>query len=138
MSSDHLTRRGWLAGAALTTAHLAQASKTAASSDPLQWSLTQAADALKKRTISSEELTKLCLARIHLLEPKLNAVITLQEETALAQARECDRRRAADSSVGPLYGIPIALKDKPGCEQLRQRMSLEIECRRKTPKSRGA
>jgi aspartyl-tRNA(Asn)/glutamyl-tRNA(Gln) amidotransferase subunit A len=111
MNSNHVTRRSWLAGATVAATQLAKSSNAAASSDPLQWSLIQAADGLQKRTVSSEELTKLCLARIHKLEPQLNAVITLQEETALAQARECDRQRAAGNSVGPLQGIPIALKD---------------------------
>ncbi len=77
----------------------------------MEWTLNQAADRLSQRRVSSEELTKLCLARIHKLEPGLNAVITLQEETALAQARECDRQRAAGRALGHLYGVPIALKD---------------------------
>jgi aspartyl-tRNA(Asn)/glutamyl-tRNA(Gln) amidotransferase subunit A len=97
-----LTRRALLAGAAIATV---QAKATA--TDPLDWTLNEAADALAKRTISSEELTKLCLARIHKLDPQLNAFITLEEQSALAQARECDRHRKA----GRLYGIPIALKD---------------------------
>jgi aspartyl-tRNA(Asn)/glutamyl-tRNA(Gln) amidotransferase subunit A len=77
----------------------------------LDWTLNEAAENLRRRTISSEELTKLCLARIHKLQPALNAVITLQEESALAQARECDRQRAAGQSLNRLHGIPLALKD---------------------------
>ena len=115
MNSNHLTRRSWLAGAAVTATELARASNKASngtgSNDPLQWSLTEAAVALNKRRVSSEELTKLCFARIQTLEPRLNAIITLQEESALTQARECDRQRAAGNRAGPLYGIPIALKD---------------------------
>jgi aspartyl-tRNA(Asn)/glutamyl-tRNA(Gln) amidotransferase subunit A len=103
MNSEKLTRRTLLAGAAVVAT--ARAKPTAA--DPLDWTLNEAADALAKRTISSEELTKLCLARIHKLEPALNAFITLEEQSALEQARECDRHRKA----GRLYGIPIALKD---------------------------
>ncbi|HEY1948634.1 MAG TPA: amidase, partial [Bryobacteraceae bacterium] len=97
-----MTRRALLAGAAITAV---QAKATA--TDPLDWTLNEAADALAKRAISSEELTKLCLARIHKLDPALNAFITVEEQSALAQARECDRHRKA----GRLYGIPIALKD---------------------------
>src|ERR1700712_1089730 len=78
-----------------------------AATDPLDWTLNEAADALARRTISSEELTKLCFARIHKLDPVLNAFITLQEQSALEQARDCDRQR----KPGRLYGIPIALKD---------------------------
>jgi aspartyl-tRNA(Asn)/glutamyl-tRNA(Gln) amidotransferase subunit A len=103
MNSEKLTRRTLLAGATVVAATRAKATAT----DPLDWTLNEAADALAKRTISSEELTKLCLARIHKLDPKLNAFITLEEQSALEQARECDRHRKA----GRLYGIPIALKD---------------------------
>jgi aspartyl-tRNA(Asn)/glutamyl-tRNA(Gln) amidotransferase subunit A len=107
MSSDDLTRRTLLAGAAA----MAAASSARAASDPLDWSLTEASQALSKGTVSSEELTKLCLARIHKLDPALNAFITLTEESALQQARECDRQRKAGRVASRLYGVPIALKD---------------------------
>jgi aspartyl-tRNA(Asn)/glutamyl-tRNA(Gln) amidotransferase subunit A len=82
-----------------------------AAPDPLDWTLTEAAHALANGTVSSEELTSLCLARIHKLDPVLNAFITLDEQAALQQARECDRQRRTRRSLPPLYGIPIALKD---------------------------
>jgi len=107
MSSDDLTRRTLLAGAAA----MAAVSSARAASDPLDWSLTEASQALAKGTVSSEELTKLCLARIHKLDPSLNAFITLTEESALQQARECDRQRKAGRAASRLYGVPIALKD---------------------------
>lgn len=107
MSSDGLTRRRLLAG----TAALAAVSSARAASDPLDWSLTEASQALASGKVSSEELTKLCLARIHKLDPSLNAFITLTEESALQQARECDRQRKAGRVVSRLYGVPIALKD---------------------------
>src|SRR5271154_3992613 len=107
MSSDDVTRRTLLAGAAA----LAAASRAQAASDPLDWTLTEASHALAKCTVSSEELTKLCLARIHKLDPALNAFITLDEETALRQAQECDRQRKAGRASSPLHGVPIALKD---------------------------
>jgi aspartyl-tRNA(Asn)/glutamyl-tRNA(Gln) amidotransferase subunit A len=75
------------------------------------WTLHQPAAALAKRTISSEELTKLCLERIHKYGKGLKAFITLTEESALLEARECDRQRAAGQKCGRLHGIPNALKD---------------------------
>ena len=107
MSSDDLTRRTLLAGAAA----MAAVSSARAASDPLDWSLTEASQALAKGTVSSEELTKLCLARIHKLDPQLNAFITLTEESALQQARECDSQRKAGRVASRLHGVPIALKD---------------------------
>ncbi len=111
MSSEGVSRRNLLVGTTIAAAQLIAAPERAVESEPQDWTLTQAAHALAKRRISSEELTKFCLTRIHQLDPQLNAVITLQEETALAQARECDRRGATQNTPSRLLGIPIALKD---------------------------
>jgi aspartyl-tRNA(Asn)/glutamyl-tRNA(Gln) amidotransferase subunit A len=84
----------------------------ASADDPLGWTLQQAAQALAKRAISSEELTKLCLERIQKLNGKLNAFITITGEQALDQARQADRELASGSRRrSPLLGVPIALKD---------------------------
>jgi aspartyl-tRNA(Asn)/glutamyl-tRNA(Gln) amidotransferase subunit A len=107
MSSDGVTRRTLLAGAAAIGA----VSRAQAAIDPLNWTLTEAAHALTKGTVSSEELTKLCLDRIRKLDAVLNAFITLDEESALNQARQCDRQRKAGRVSALLYGVPIALKD---------------------------
>ena len=65
---------------------------------------------LRRREISSLDLTRACLARIERYQPELNAFISVTEQTALAQAAEADRRRAAGES-GVLLGVPIAHKD---------------------------
>jgi aspartyl-tRNA(Asn)/glutamyl-tRNA(Gln) amidotransferase subunit A len=77
------------------------------SGEPADWTLSEAARALARRTISSKELTEHCLARIHRYDGALNTFITLTEESALKQAAACDAR----PSAGRLHGIPIALKD---------------------------
>jgi len=105
-----ITRRALLAGAAAAAAQSTPA-QTEPSADALAWTLTEAAAALRKRSISSEELTKLCLARIANLDNRLNTFTTLDADSAMAQARECDRRRGSGQTAGPLFGIPIALKD---------------------------
>lgn len=113
MSSDGVTRRTFLAAAtaAAAAAAIGPVFRVQAAADPLDWTLTEAARALANGTVSSEELTRLCLARIHKLDPVLNAFITLDEQGALEQARECDRQRRAARALSPLHGIPIALKD---------------------------
>jgi aspartyl-tRNA(Asn)/glutamyl-tRNA(Gln) amidotransferase subunit A len=111
MSSDGLTRRSWLTGAAVVAAEMGTASRAEAGPDPLRWTLSEAAAALAQGTVSSEELTKLCLARIGKLDQLLNAFITLDEESALNRARACDRERKAGGASGRLHGIPLALKD---------------------------
>src|SRR6266403_5516810 len=71
----------------------------------------------RKRKISPVEITKLMLARIERLNPKLNAYITVTAEVALAQAKKAEaelfgpRGRKGHPDRGLLYGIPISLKD---------------------------
>ncbi len=111
MSFEEITRRRWLAGSAAILAQMGPASRAETRPDPLAWTLNEAAAALAQRTISSEELTKLCLARIAKLDHALNSFITLDADSALNQARESDRRRNAGRASSHLDGIPLALKD---------------------------
>ncbi|HUD85499.1 MAG TPA: Asp-tRNA(Asn)/Glu-tRNA(Gln) amidotransferase subunit GatA, partial [Xanthobacteraceae bacterium] len=73
-------------------------------------SLGELADRLAGRQISSVELTRHFLARIERLNPRLNALITLTAELALASAAAADRRLAAGER-GRLLGIPLIHKD---------------------------
>jgi len=66
---------------------------------------------IKKRKISSLELTKLYLSRLKKYDPILKCVITLTEELALKQAAQADREIAAGKYRGPLHGIPWGAKD---------------------------
>jgi aspartyl-tRNA(Asn)/glutamyl-tRNA(Gln) amidotransferase subunit A len=71
----------------------------------------------RKRKLSPVELTKLILARIDQLNPKLNAYITVTPELAIAQAEKAEkelfatRGRKGHRDRGPLHGIPISFKD---------------------------
>jgi len=71
----------------------------------------------RRRKLSPVELTKLMLARIEQLNPKLNAYITVTGDLALSQSRKAEaelfapRGRKGHRDRGPLHGIPIALKD---------------------------
>ena len=64
---------------------------------------------MNSHRLSSVELTKFYLRRIHQLNPKLNAVITVSP-TALADARAADQARR-NGDRRPLLGIPIIVKD---------------------------
>jgi aspartyl-tRNA(Asn)/glutamyl-tRNA(Gln) amidotransferase subunit A len=76
----------------------------------LNSSLLKLGDALRAGKISSVELTQLYLDRIAALNPALNAYITTNAETSLAQARAADALLAG-GKAHPLTGIPIAQKD---------------------------
>jgi Asp-tRNA(Asn)/Glu-tRNA(Gln) amidotransferase A subunit family amidase len=61
--------------------------------------------------ISSERLTKIYLDRLKRYAGRLECVITLTEELALAQARRADQELLAGRYRGPLHGIPYGAKD---------------------------
>ncbi|MEO7587166.1 MAG: Asp-tRNA(Asn)/Glu-tRNA(Gln) amidotransferase subunit GatA [Arachnia sp.] len=66
---------------------------------------------LRAGEITSEELTRVHLEQIEALNPTLNAFLAVDAVGALAAARDIDARRAAGEELGPLAGIPIAVKD---------------------------
>src|ERR1700761_2081480 len=74
-------------------------------------SLTDAARQLRAGSVTSTQLTRACLERIRIYNPKVDAFITVLREQALAQAAQMDAERKANKFRGPLHGIPIALKD---------------------------
>ena len=75
--------------------------------DILTRSATDAADMLRRKVISSRELTELLLARIDAVNPTLNAVVELRRDAALHEADAADRAGGG----GPLHGVPMTIKD---------------------------
>ena len=68
-------------------------------------------DAVASGARSAADVCGEYLERIDSLNPQLNAFNTVCGERALASAAEVDRRRAAGEPLGPLAGVPVALKD---------------------------
>jgi len=66
---------------------------------------------LAQGSLSAVELTRAYLDRIERLDESLNAYAHVHAEQALALAACSDQRRRAGLSLGPLDGIPIAVKD---------------------------
>lgn len=72
-------------------------------------SLTQAAQALRERRMSSVEAVTACLDRIEATEPKVAALLTVDREGALACAAALDREGPDPGK--PLWGVPVTVKD---------------------------
>ncbi len=66
---------------------------------------------LQERQVSAVEVTKAAIERIEAVDAQVQAFITQDREQALEQAREIDKARAQGKKLGPLAGIPMALKD---------------------------
>jgi len=74
-------------------------------------SLSEAAKELALGKITSEKLTEAVFDRIHQIEPKVDAFITLNEKAAKEQAKQSDKRRNNHQPLSAIDGIPIAVKD---------------------------
>jgi len=61
--------------------------------------------------VSSVELVGAHLEQIEKINPAVNAMVTMVAESALEQARRADEARSAGEQLGPLHGLPIAIKD---------------------------
>jgi aspartyl-tRNA(Asn)/glutamyl-tRNA(Gln) amidotransferase subunit A len=71
----------------------------------------EAHEKLRKRELSSTELTQAILRRIDDTDDKIHAYITVCRESALEQAKEADVRLIQGTSKEPFLGVPIAIKD---------------------------
>jgi amidase len=69
------------------------------------------AELIRKRAISSEELTWVYLDRIARVDPLLHAFVNVFERRALADARAKDKALRRLSVVPPFHGVPIGIKD---------------------------
>jgi len=75
------------------------------------YSIGELAHLIKIKKITSEEITEYFLQRLKKYGPKLECVITLNEQGALEQARKADMEIRAGKYRGVLHGIPYGIKD---------------------------
>jgi Asp-tRNA(Asn)/Glu-tRNA(Gln) amidotransferase A subunit family amidase len=69
------------------------------------------ADMIKQRELSPVELVSLIIKRIEKINPRLNAYLTIVEESAIDQAKQAEKEILSGKELGPLHGIPISIKD---------------------------
>ncbi len=74
-------------------------------------SLEALAGQIRARKVSATEVTQAMLRRIGQIDPGLHAYARTTPDLAFAQAREADARQARGDALGPLHGVPIAVKD---------------------------
>jgi aspartyl-tRNA(Asn)/glutamyl-tRNA(Gln) amidotransferase subunit A len=79
--------------------------------DPTRATAASLLSHLNDRSISAEEVARGVIDRIESLNPRLNAFVHLDAERVLDQARAVDRKRSNGEALGPLAGIPVAVKD---------------------------
>jgi aspartyl-tRNA(Asn)/glutamyl-tRNA(Gln) amidotransferase subunit A len=73
--------------------------------------IVELAAALRRREVSPVEVTQTCLDRIGALDGRVNAFITVTADLALERAKAAESDLIAGRDLGPLHGVPVALKD---------------------------
>lgn len=77
----------------------------------LNLSLTEVAEAISRKKLSSVEVTRACLEQAARVQPKLNCFISIEAEDAMKAARKADQALKRRAKLGPLHGVPLAHKD---------------------------
>ncbi len=117
---DALSRRafgrtlGAVAAAGVLRAHPADpsAGQDSGAGDELYYrSAIELAAAIGRKQISARDVLRAHLSRIERTNPKVNAIVTLVAEQALAAAARADEMQARGSDLGILHGLPVAHKD---------------------------
>lgn len=98
-------------GARIKVAAQAPAGRRGSIEDLAFLPVTALAALIERREISSTDLTRMYLARLEKHGPRLNSVVTLTKDLALAQAAAADREIRAGRYRGALHGIPWGAKD---------------------------
>jgi amidase len=111
---SRLPRRQFIAVTGLALGSFAATPPSVLASGPSElifWSATQLAAAIRDKKVSAVEAVQAYLKRIEQVNPKINAVVTLCAERALAEARLADKALASGQNLGPLHGVPFTIKD---------------------------
>ena len=75
-----------------------------------RWSAVDLAHGIRTRAISSREAVTACIERTNEVNPRLNAIVELLADQALACADDADRAVARGDALGPLHGVPVTTK----------------------------
>ena len=66
---------------------------------------------IRRKDVSARDVMAAHLARIERVNPKVNAIVTLVADRAMADAARADEQTARGGDLGPLHGLPVAHKD---------------------------
>ena len=83
-------------------------------------------DAVATGQASASEICREAIARIERVNPALNAFNSIDAERATARAAAIDQQRAAGGGLGPLAGVPVAIKDNICVRDMRTTASSKI------------
>jgi Asp-tRNA(Asn)/Glu-tRNA(Gln) amidotransferase A subunit family amidase len=79
--------------------------------DLCYWSATRVAAAIRRRELSPVEVFDALARRIEAVNPTINGYVTLDLDRARDEARRAQEVAACAGALGPLHGVPVAVKD---------------------------
>jgi len=118
---------GLAAGATFSAAAYAAPGHEPRANDVVLMDAAVLGKAIHSRKVSCVEVMSAYLDHIERINPKVNAIVALQERgDLLTQARERDAQLARGESMGPLHGFPHAVKDLQAVKGIRMTMGSPI------------
>ncbi|MFW5881192.1 MAG: amidase family protein, partial [Roseicyclus sp.] len=85
---------------------------TGPASNPADLDAVAARALIGRRALSPLELAEACIARVEALNPAVNAVVAHDFDRLRDAARAAEAAVAAGAELGPLHGLPVAIKDE--------------------------
>ena len=111
MSESHPTRRDVLMGVAALPFAASTLAAQRDAPDVCFMSAVEMARLIRTKKLSAREALAAHLTQIERVDPKVNAIVTLVPDLALAAAGKADEMQARGGTLGPLHGLPVAHKD---------------------------
>ena len=84
----------------------AAATESSTADDLCNLTAVELAARIRRKQVSAREVMSAHLARIERVNPKVNAIVTLVADRAMADARKADELQARGGTLGPLHGLP--------------------------------
>ena len=115
MNNAGVTRRDFVktVGATVISVGLAGRANAEVQAPPLtHLSAKKLAHLIASREVSAVEVAEAYLVRIAEVNPKLNAIVQLDSQRILAEARQADSELKQGNPRGPLHGVPFTMKDQ--------------------------
>ena len=85
---------------------------------PNDLSATEARKLIGNKQLSPLELTKSCIDQIERYNPSINAVVAINHEDVLKEAKKAEDDVMAGKELGLLHGLPVGIKDLKPCQRL--------------------
>ncbi|HVZ46610.1 MAG TPA: amidase [Ramlibacter sp.] len=79
--------------------------------EPWRLDATALAEAIRNGRLTSRDAVESCLSRLHTVNPRINAVTVTLADEARAAADEADAALRRGEALGPLHGVPVAIKE---------------------------